>query len=230
MTIDTPHGPILITLPSSQVLSTLQSLTPFGIEQLKEPVNGARYGFVMAKTGKEVMCLKQQSIERPKQDAEMQFQLNHYMIMEAYTRFRVHQYAGGYMASPYLRQRDNGLWEPGIGHFIFPSKDGSEAHADSKLTTYDPEFGMGATVMLTRFILDMREGYKDKPFKEPPTIGLDFRPRSHLSYLAMNFMILGSQITCLRAHLREEDPVWGVVAKAGIQEVIHLPVVPVEIS
>jgi hypothetical protein len=229
MTINTPNGPIEIITAPPEILSTLQSLTPFGIEHLKEPFNGAHYGLVMAKGGKEVMCLKQQSIERPKQDAEMQFQLTHYMIVEAYTRHRAHHFSGAYLASPYLRQRDNGLWESGIGHFIFPSPDGPEVEADAKLSTYDTHFGKGATTMLTRFIFDMRECYKDKPFKEPPTIGLDLRPRSHLTFLAMYFMLLGSQVICLRANLREEDPAWGVLAKAGIREVLHLPCVPLDI-
>lgn len=230
MTINTPNGPIEILPTPPEILSTLQSLTPFGIDYLKVPFNGAHYGIVMAKGEKEVMCLKQQSLERPKQEAEMMFQLNHYIIMEAYTRFREHQFSGAYLASPYLRQRDNGLWESGIGHFIFPSLDGPEVDADAKLSTYDNHFGKGATTMLTRFLFDMRECYKDKPFKEPPTIGLDLRPRSHLTFLAMNFILLGSQVLCLRAKLREEDPAWGILAKAGIRQVVHMPCVPIEIG
>ncbi len=229
MRINTPNGPIEIITTTPEILSTLQSLTPFGIDHLKEPFNGAQYGLVMAKGGKEVMCLKQQPLERPKQEAEMMFQMNHLIIMEAYTRFREHHFSGGYLASPYLRQRDNGLWESGIGHFIFPSSDGSEADAEAKHGAYDHHFGKGATTMLTRFIFDMRECYKDKPFKEPPTIGLDLRPRSHLTFLAMYFMLLGSQILCLRANLREEDPAWAILAKAGIKEVVHLPCVPLEV-
>lgn len=227
--ITTPHGHIEILTPDEAILKSLNVVLPFGLMPLQQPVNGAHFGIVMAKGAKEVICLKQQSVERPEQEAEMMFQLNHYIIMEAYTRFREHQFSGGYLASPYLRQRDNGLWECGIGHFIFPSPDGPEADADAKLSTYDTHFGKGATTMLTRFIFDMRECYKDKPFKEPPTIGLDLRPRSHLTFLAMNFMSLGSQVLCLRANLREEDPAWGILAKAGILDVVHMPCLPLEI-
>lgn len=229
MTINTPNGPIEIITTTPEILSTLQSLTPFGIDHLKEPFNGAHYGFVMAKGGQEVMCLKQQSVERSREEAETLFQLHHYIIMEAYTLFRAHDYSGAYLASPYLRQRDNGLWESGIGHFIFPSKDGPEVSAASNFSTYDRHFGKGATAMLTNFITDMRECYKDKPYKETPTIGLDLRPRSHLTFLAMYFMLLGSQVLCLRANLREEDPAWAVLAKAGIREVVHMHCVPLEI-
>ena len=77
MTINTPNGPIEIITTTPEILSTLQSLTPFGIDHLQEPFNGAQYGLVMAKGGKEVMCLKQQPLERPKQEAEMMFQMNH---------------------------------------------------------------------------------------------------------------------------------------------------------
>ena len=229
MTLSTPHGPIEILTPDEALLKSLTAILPFSLMPLQEPVNGAQFGIVMAKGAKEVMCLKQQPLERSRQEAEMMFQMNHFIIMEAYTRFRENHFLGGYLASPYLRQRDNGLWESGIGHFIFPSPYGPEVEVDAKLTTYDRHFGKGATAMLFRFIADMRECYKDKPFKEPPTIGLDLRPRSHLTFLAMYFMLLGSQIICLRANLREEDPAWGVLAKAGIIEVLHLPCVPLEI-
>lgn len=229
MILETPKGQIQIDPPSFEIVASLQSILPFGLMPLKQPVNGAHYGFVMAKGGQEVMCLKQQSLERSREDAETLFQLHHFIIMEAYTLFRAHLFSGAYLASPYLRQRDNGLWESGIGHFIFPSKDGPEASAASNFSTYDRHFGKGATAMLTNFITDMRECYKEKPFKEAPTIGLDLRPRSHLSHLAMYFMLLGSKVLCLRANLREEDPAWGILAKAGIQEVVHLPCVPLEI-
>lgn len=74
-----------------------------------------------------------------------------------------------------------------------------------------------------------RSAYNERQIPEPRIIGLDLRPRSHLNSLAMHFMVLGTRVLCLRAHLREQDPAWGVLAKAGFKNVVHVPSVPLTI-
>ena len=83
--------------------------------------------------------------------------------------------------------------------------------------------------MLEGFILALRSAYHEAKIAEPRIIGLDLRPRIHVTSIAMHFMVLGSQILCLRAQLREQDPGWGILAMAGKKSVIHIPSVPVTI-
>jgi len=83
--------------------------------------------------------------------------------------------------------------------------------------------------MLEGFILALRSAYQEAKIAEPRIIGLDLRPRSHLTSIAMHFMVFGSQILCLRAQLREQDPGWGILVKAGKKSVIHIPSVLVTI-
>lgn len=227
--IETPNGPIEITDPEPSLLKTLRNVLPFGIAQFIEPQQDANYGFVMCCGDQEVWCLKQQPLEQEEKAAQSWLNINHMIVMEAYTRYLSHGFSGGYLASPYLRQRDNGLWESGIAHFIFPAPDQGEPEASSPSTAYDSQFGSGATRMLTDFILALQSAYNAIQVPEPRIIGLDIRPRSHLSSLAMHFMVLGSQVICLRAHLREQDPVWAILAKAGIKSVVHMPSVPLAI-
>lgn len=227
--IQTPNGSIEATAPEEATMVELRRLLPYGITQFSEPQQNATYGFVMCCGDQEVWCLKQQPLEQEKKVAEQWLNINHVIILEAYTRYLTHGYSGGYLASPYMRQRDNGLWESGIAHFIFPAKNQIESEQSSPSTAYDSRFGPGATKMLTDFILALRNAYNERQIPEPRIIGLDLRPRSHLNSLAMHFMVLGSRILCLRAHLREQDPAWDVLAKAGFKSVVHVPSVPLTI-
>ncbi|MGB9276406.1 MAG: hypothetical protein WCC08_14310, partial [Terrimicrobiaceae bacterium] len=59
--------------------------------------------------------------------------------------------AGLTLQGPYLRQRDNGLWESGVAHFVFPSTNRAEAQQLPFQQAFDNEFGHGATTMFERF-------------------------------------------------------------------------------
>lgn len=229
MIIQTPNGSIEVTAPEAAAMVELRRLLPYGITQFSEPQQNATYGFVMCCGDQEVWCLKQQPLEQERKAAEQWLNINHVIIMDAYTRYLTHGYSGGYLASPYMRQRDNGLWESGIAHFIFPANNQIESEQSSPSTAYDSRFGPGATKMLTDFILALRTAYNERQIPEPRIIGLDLRPRSHLNSLAMHFMVLGSRVLCLRAHLREQDPAWDILAKAGFKSVVHVPSVPLTI-
>ena len=229
MMIETPNGSIEVSAPEAATMHELRNLLPFGITQFSEPQQNATYGFVMCCGNHEVWCIKQQPLEQEQKAAEQWLHLNHVIIIDAFTLYLAHGFSGGYLACPYIRQRVNGLWESGIAHFIFPAGRGLESEKISHRAAYDSQFGPGATTMLERFILALRSAYKEHKIEEPRTIGLDLSPRSHLNSLAMHFMVLGSRILCLRAHLREQDPAWGILAKAGIKSVVHLPSVPLTI-
>lgn len=229
MIIETPNGSIKVSAPDAATMHELRNLLPFGIAQFSEPQQDASYGFVMCCGDQEVWCIKQQPLEQEQKAAEQWLQINHVIIIDAYTRYLAQGFSGGYLASPYIRQRDNGLWESGISHFIFPAANQIKSEESSPSTAYDSRFGPGATKMLTDFILALRSAYNEMQIPEPRIIGLDIRPRSHLTSLAMHFMVLGSRLLCLRAHLRELDPAWGILAKAGITGVVHVPSVPLTI-
>ena len=138
--------------------------------------------------------------------------------------------SGAYLASPYLRQRDNGLWEAGVAHFIFPSENEINSAEQPVSKAYDPEFGDGATNMFTSFFECFREALNDA--KLPMRyLGIDVCPRSHLKSLAMNFMVLDTQIICLRSNLRErEDVAWTILSSAGVRKVYHMPALPMTIQ
>jgi hypothetical protein len=229
MIINTNKGSIEILEPKTEMLRQIRDLMPFGALQLGTPQNGAKYGLVMQCEEKEVFCIKQQPIELEMKSAHQMFNIQHWMIVEAYCKFVQHGFQGMYLACPYLRQRENELWEAGVAHFIFPSA--ADNNVEKLISSvFDDKFGVGTTSMFTNFVLDFRKSFEDANIKEPSYFGLDVRSRSHLQSMAMNFMTLGSDIFCVRANLREDEPAWTILAKNGIKEVYHLPSVPMTIN
>jgi hypothetical protein len=229
--IQTNKGTVELFEPSNEIIRRLNELTPYGITRLNQVIDGANYGIVMKKGEQEVFCLKQQPLEIERKDAELQFQLHHFMIVEAYCQYLKSGFSGAYLSAPYLRQRNNGLWESGVSHFIFPSKTNKTPLEKPSRTAYDNDFGNGATEMLFSFVECFKKSFSKSKITMPSYFGLDVRTRSHLQGLALNFMVLDSQIICLRPNLREkEDVAWTIFASQGIQKICYLPSVPLTIS
>lgn len=227
--IQTNKGSIEVIDSNNEIIRQLNELLPYGISQLNQVFNGARYGIVMKYGEQEIFCIKQQPLEIERKDAEQQFQLHHFMIVEAYCRYLKNGFSGSYLAAPYIRQRDNGLWESGVSHFIFPSKSNKIISEKSFGKAYDDQFGNGATEMFINFVECFKKSFREAEITMPQYLGLDVRTRSHLQGLAMNFMVLDSKIICLRAILREkEDIAWTILASNDIHTVYHLPSIPLE--
>jgi hypothetical protein len=230
--IPTARGAIKIEHPSSVLLRNLRSLLPFGACQLAPPEGGdGKFGIVMQCDEMEVFCIKQESVECSREDANRWMEIQHWICVEALSQFRAEGFSGAYLPAPYLRQRDSGLWETGISHFIFPSPTGIEAQEFPFDSAFDDGFGHGATIMLKRFLAHFKDAFLGSKLTSPQYFSLNVRPRLHLQSLAMYFLSVGPHLICLRENLREEeDPAWTILAGAGVETVYHMPCVPMAIK
>jgi len=230
-TIKTTKGAIEISTIPPALLKGLQALLPYGIMPFEQPLQGANYGFVMQCDDKEVHCIKLQPMELEPQQAQEQFLMQHHMIMRAYRSYIKLGFSGAYLASPYLNQKENGLYEAGICNFIFPDKEQLSPSASPLNGVYDDVLGKGASDMFFGFVECLKKAFIDDKLTIPQYFGIDVRPRSHLKNLAMYFMVKDTQLICLRANLREqEDLAWPILADAGITTVFHMPSLPMTIK
>ena len=222
---------IVINKPDDELISKLRNVLPFGVLSFKEPIEEAEFGIVMCCGEKEVYCIKLQPVEVGREQAENLLFMQHLVIIDAYCRYIKMGFSGAYLASPYLRERDNGLWESGIAHFIFPQIGDLKLSGKSSPNTYDTQFGIGASSMFEGFAKCLKDAFSKSKLTKPPYIGIDIRPRSHLQSLAMYFMVLDSEIICLRTNLRGHDDLgWDILASGGIDKVYHMPSVPITIK
>ena len=231
-TISTAQGAIKIERPSPVLLRNLRSLLPFGACQLASPDGGdPKFGIVMQCDEKEVFCIKQEAVECSREDATTWMEIQHWICAEALSQFKAEGFSGAYLPASYLRQRDSGLWEAGLSHFIFPSSSGIEAQEFPFDPGFDDHFGHGSTIMLKRFLAHFKEAFLNSKLTSPQYFSLNIRPRLHLQSLAMYFLSVGPHIICLRENLREEeDPAWTILAGAGVKTVYHMPSVPMAIK
>jgi len=242
--IQPPNGSIEICEPTTEMIKRLQNILPYGMILLEEPFEGAKYGIVMQCGEIELNCLRFQPLEQKYDEAVELFDIHHYLIMHSYCQYINKGFLGAYLASPCMTEREDGLWESVVANFIFPAKELFE----DKMTLWqktlgkrqtqsnqflDDQFGKGAAKMYNGFMESFSERHislkVDKLFGKYISVGI--RPKSYLGKLAMWFMVLDSQIICLRADLREqEDSAWEFLAKQGINKVYHLPSAPVTID
>jgi len=230
--ISTTHGAIKIEAPSPVLLRNIRSLLPYGACQLAPPDGvDPKFGIIMQCDDKEVLCIKQEALECDREAAMRWMEIQHWICVEALARFKAEGFSGAYLPAPYLRQRDSGLWEAGISHFIFPSPSGIETQEFPFDSAFDDGFGHGATIMLKRFLAHFKDAFLRSNLTSPQYFSLNVRPRLHLQSLAMYFLSVGPHLICLRENLREEeDPAWTILAGAGVKTVYHMPSVPMAIE
>ena len=229
-TINTQQGKFSLLSPSAELLGVISSFLPFGLVGYEPPHNGANFGIVMQRGDKEAFGVKQQPVPCDEQQGYVLYQAHNILIAHSIAEYLRNGFSGFLMPCAYIRKKDAGQVESGIAYFGAPSSEGREIHDASRGATYDQKFGHGFTAMMTGFIRTLHQSSDETGIPLYQTIGLDIRPRSHFSALGFGFMVVGSNVVCLKTRVVEQDPVWAVLRATGISEVFHAPSVPAGIE
>ena len=192
---------------------------------LGQDVNGAKYGYVVKCGDDEIPCLKQQPADYPKDTAIKVLNIHQMLILKTYCKLAQQNIDMLYFATPYLREKHDGLFEPGIAHFIFPSENHQSVNGFS---VYDWKLGEGATELFMNFVDEFKSNFTEA--FNIPYIGVDIRTRSQLGSVLSSFILYKSSIIYLGAKIQDNDPRFDLLAKNGIKEVIHAPALPMEIT
>jgi len=230
MTIQTPQGPVSLINPTPALVRAIQSLLPFGMVGLSQPQNAAKYGLVMQCDQTEMIGIKQQPPDCDGKNAITCFQANSILVTHCLAGYLKHGFSGLLLPCVYQRKKENQMAEVGIAYFAYPSPTGHEVQEYPPDPAYDNQFGHGFTQMMVSFIRALQQSSKETGITLQPTIGLDVRRRMQLGSLAFGFMLVGPHIICLKTVVSEDDPAWTILRGTGIEEVYHLPSIPITIQ
>ena len=230
MIIKTPQGPISLINPTPELVHAIRSLLPFGMVGLSQPLKGAKYGLVMQCDQTEMIGVKQQPPDVDDKNAGTCFQANSILVTQCLTGYLKHGFSGLMLPCVYHRKKENQRSEVGVAYFAYPSPTGHEVQEYPHDPAYDGQFGHGFTLMMVSFIRALQQSSEETGITLQPTIGLDVRRRTQLGTLAFGFMLVGPHIVCLKTVVSEEDPAWTILRGSGIEEVYHLPSIPITIQ
>jgi hypothetical protein len=230
MNINTTQGAVSLMDPTPALVRAIQSLLPFGLVGLNPPQGGAKFGLVMQCDQTELIGVKQQPPDCEEKHALNCFRGNSVLITHCLADYLKHGFSGLLLPCAYQRQKNNQRVEVGIAYFAYPSPAGQEVQEYPPDPAYDNQFGHGFTIMLTSFIRALQQSSKTTGITLQPTIGLDVRRRMQLGSLGFGFMLVGQNIICLKTVISEQDPAWTILRSTGINEVYHLPSVPITIQ
>jgi hypothetical protein len=228
--VKTHQGPIELCPPELVQLRALREILPLGAVQYSPSQHGAKFGLVMKCGEQEALAVKQQPVEVSKEQAKTSFRANSILIALSLRNYLENGFSGFMMPCAYMRDKGATGVEAGIAYFGAPSPSGKEALKFTHEDAFDNQFGTGFTSMLTKATRSIHKASVDSGIGLATPIGFDVRSRSTLETLGFGFLVHGPLIFCLKCEVREEDPVWTVLRSTGIEHVIHIPSLPVEIS
>ena len=229
-TVNTPLGEVRLLPPPVELLRAIRAFLPFGAVRYVPSQQGADFGLVMQCGGQELFAVKQQSMNCDEPQSRVSYQANAILTAHSLAGYLTHGFGGLFMPCNYLRAKEGGQFESGIAYFGHPSAKGPEHLDFPHENSFDGQFGHGFTTMMTAFIRALQQSSRTTGITFSRSVGLDVRYRLELGLLGMAFLLVGSQIACLKTVISEQDPVWTVLRDTGISEVFHVQSLPAAID
>jgi hypothetical protein len=230
-TIANQFGEVTLLEPPTELLATIRSYLPFGLIHNDPPEQGADYGLVMQCGELDLLGVRQQPEDAPyEQCLGMQVD-NNILIAHSLANYLRAGFSGLFLPCTYLTVKKTSLYQSGVAYFGYPSPYGRECQEFPFEGAFDGQFGHGFTVMLTEFMRGLPLSAAATGIPLPPPKGLNVRYRGQLGYLDFGFMLVGSQVVCLKTRIAmANDLTWTALAETGITTVFHLPCLPAIIT
>ena len=130
------------------------------------------------------------------------------------------------MPCAYYKPKAPGAAESGIAIFVGPDADSKSTLQDDLDPVFDDRLGAGATSMVHDMVVAMRRASEEYNLPMLTFIGADLRPRLAIGGLAMHFVVIGQQVLVVQDPLRESEPVWECLVRAGYSRLPYAPMTP----
>jgi len=230
-TVSTQFGEVALLEPPAELLQNIRSFLPFGLIQNNPPEQGADYGLVMQCGEFELMGVRQQPEDDTYERCQGTQMDNNVLIAHCLAEYLQAGFSGLFLPCTYLTAKKRSLFQSGIAYFGYPSLLGRERLEYPFESAFDGQFGHGFTAMLTVFMRSLQHSAKATRLPLAPPVGLNVRYRQQLGYLDFGFMLVGSQVVCLKTVIApESDLSWTALRENGITSVYHLRCLPAAIE
>ena len=230
-TIATQFGTVTLLPPPVELVQAIRSYLPFGLIHNQPPEQGADYGLVMECGGLELLGIRQEAAPLPYPASRGMQADNNVLIAHSLADYLKSGFSGLFLPCTYHTPRQHELYESGIAYFGYPTLTGRECQEFPFGSAFDGQFGHGCTAMVTEFMRALRQSAVATGLPLAPPVGLNVRYRKQLGYLEFGFLLVGSQVVCLKTRLAPyHDLAWTALAETGITTVYHLACLPAAIT
>jgi len=230
-TISTQFGDVTLLEPPAELLQTIRSFLPFGLIHNSPPEQGADYGLVMECGELELLGIRQQAEPLPYPLSLQVQEDNNILIAHSLADYLKAGFSGLLLPCTYLATCPRSLFESGVAYFGYPALTGRECQEFPFGSAFDGQFGHGFTVMMSEFMRSLRQSSAATGLPLPPPVGLNIRYRRQLGYLELGFMLVGSNVVCLKTKIAtRNDLTWTALRETGITTVYHVPSLPAAIE
>jgi len=149
--------------------------------------------------------------------------MNRALIAAALPRYLEKGHQGVMVPCAYHKKKSQGMVETGLAFFVGPDAASRSTSSDPLSSIYDDELGIGATPMIEDMMRAVAGASKESGLPLATLIGIDLRPRLAMGALAMHFLVVGRQVFVVQHTIREEEPLWEYLAKAGFSTLPYAP-------
>ena len=232
MTIKTPKGGVVRLRPAPEhLVHRVGELLPMGLELLPASDGTRVFGIVMQRGSREMIALKQQTIDFSLDQANILTQIHTLLVAAAVANFATAALPGLLIPCPYFRIKKPDSIETGIAFFAgLPDYDTAQVDRRQH-SAFDDDFGHGFSDTWAHFIAILKECSRERRLTLQRFIGLDVRPRSHLGSIEFGFLVVDGQIIAIKTHITPRDPTWALMNTFyGVEEVWHLPAIGLTVS
>jgi hypothetical protein len=183
-------------------------------------------GLIFQVGDQEAYGIKLQPPDTDDQTAKALYFNNLALIASALPFYLEHQHQGIMLPCTYYKEKTSGRVESGFAFFASPHPASKPAAGTGAECQYDDGLGDGASKMIFDMAAAIPKASKRVDLPVNTVIGIDLRPRLALGNLGMRFLVQGGKVFAIQHPLREQDPSWAYVVRAGFSQLCYAPMIP----
>lgn len=220
--ICTPSGDITVDLAPTQAFVDEHYRWPYGLALVASAAPGGRprLALPMHDGDRVMMGFKLRQQQFTEREGELACYHDRAYVAAGVASLARARWRGTLVAGTYQRPRDS-IAEVGMALFVVP-----ELPYSAPGGAFEIAFKAAQWKTIERFITAFSTGYVDtEALPLQNIVAAEPCPATHMGYLAPLLMLHDGFMFALDSDLRDDDPLWGALARAGVLQLSWLPCV-----